>query len=206
MKRKPKKNAKRAQTLMPIPGLLDHFRERNICRVPGRFVYSVDENGHLQGTRRTEVSGIPLPADLEILCGREAKTVSQYMEWSLGSDAEQWSAREDLSLPIRVEHVLFFEEQIAEALETGFRLALLRYAEDLKAVPEAAAMLKKMKRGSKKGGAARRAKAEPTHKAIRKRFRELRKSVPKKTARYLRVGNEFGISDRHVARIVDGID
>jgi hypothetical protein len=128
------------------------------------------------------------------------------MEWSLGSDAEQWSAREDLSLPIRVEHVLFFEEQIVEALETGFRLALLRYAEDLKAVPEAAAMLKKMKRGSKKGGAARRAKAEPTHKAIRKRFRELRKSVPKKTARYLRVGNEFGISDRHVARIVDGID
>lgn len=114
--------------------------------------------------------------------------------------------KRDLTLDIQDEHVAFFENVISDALESGFFLALLRYADDLKQVPEAAALLDAKRRGSQKGAAARRQQAAPTHKAIRKRFRELRKTVAKKTARYLRVAEEFGMSDRHVARIVEGID
>lgn len=73
-------------------------------------------------------------------------------------------------------------------------------------MPEATAIRTALARGRKKGGAVNRRKAAPTHKAIRKRFRELRKTTPKKTVRYLRVAEEYGMSDRQVARIVDGID
>lgn len=95
---------------------------------------------------------------------------------------------------------------INTAMAQGFLLALLRYAEGLKAVPEATAMLDSLRRNSAKGAAARRKQAAPTHRAIQKRFRELRKTTPKKTARYLRVAGEFKMSDRQIARIVDGID
>lgn len=71
---------------------------------------------------------------------------------------------------------------------------------------EAGPILEQIQRAAKKGGAARKAKVAPTHKAIQRRFRQLRKESPKKTVRYLRVAEEFGMSDRNVARIVEGID
>jgi hypothetical protein len=101
---------------------------------------------------------------------------------------------------------LILHAAISTAMAQGFFLALVRYADELKHVPEAAAMIQQRQAAAKKGGEGRRKKAAPNHKAIQKRFRELRKTVPKKTARYLRVADEFGMSDRHVARIVDGID
>ncbi len=73
-------------------------------------------------------------------------------------------------------------------------------------MPENAAIRTALARGRKKGAAVVRQKAAPTHKAIRKRFKELRKTTPKKTVRYLRVAEEYGMSERQVARIVDGID
>ena len=99
-----------------------------------------------------------------------------------------------------------FVQVLAGSYARGFYLAVLRYRDDLKHVPEAAALLEKKRFAAKKGGDARRKQAEPNHKAIRKRFRELRKTVPKKTARYVRVAGEFEMSDRQIARIVDGID
>lgn len=102
--------------------------------------------------------------------------------------------------------LMILHAAINTAMAQGFFLALLRYADDLKNVPEAAAMLEKRREIARKNGRARTRKAEPKHKAIRKRFRELRKTIPKKTARYLKVGNEFGMSDRQVFRIVEGID
>ncbi len=99
-----------------------------------------------------------------------------------------------------------FVEVLESSYSRGFYLALLRYRNELKDVPEAAAMLESLRRNSAKGAAARRKQAAPTHLAIRKRFRELRKTTPKKTVRYLRVAEEFEMSDRQVARIVDGID
>ena len=71
---------------------------------------------------------------------------------------------------------------------------------------EAGPVLERLRHNAPKGGAARRKKVAPTHKAIQKRFRELRKSIPKKTVRYLRIAGEYEMSDRHVARIVEGID
>lgn len=102
--------------------------------------------------------------------------------------------------------LMILHAAINTAMAQGFFLALVRYADDLKNVPEAVAMLEKRREIARNNGRARSKKAEPKHKAIRARFRELRKSIPKKTARYLKVGNEFGMSDRQVFRIVDGID
>lgn len=198
-----------SQRLFPIEGLIEYFRERDIRSLPGRFVLRVDQNGNLRTERRSDIEGVPIPKDLELICGAEARDEARLMEHVLTIDAEGWSVHEDLSLPIRYQHVLYFESVVADALETGFRLALRRYAEDLKHVPEAAALLEKeqtRKETARRNGKVRAEKAAPTHKAIRKRFRELRKTIPKKTVRYLRVAKEFGKSDRQIARIVDGID
>lgn len=102
--------------------------------------------------------------------------------------------------------LMILHAAVNTAMAQGFFLALVRYADDLKNVPEAVAMLEKRREIARSNGKARSKKAEPKHKAIRARFRELRKTIPKKTARYLKVGNEFGMSDRQVFRIVDGID
>lgn len=206
MKRKPFKDTGSAQRLFLIPGLIEDFKERGVESLPGRYVMSIDANGNLRGQRRTNVDGIPIPPDLSLVCWRHARDKAESMEKVFRHDARTWSPHEDLSLPIKDEHVGYFAFAICDALEAGFRLALLRYAEDLKHVPEAAAMLEQRQKAAEKGGEGRRRKAEKKHKAIRKRFRELRKTVAKKTARYVRVAGEFGMSDRHIARIVDGID
>jgi hypothetical protein len=104
-----------------------------------------------------------------------------------------------------------------ERLETFFRLQsevaviwekMVASAgpENRERIEQALRRLEDFERGSRKGGDARRKQAEPNHKAIRKRFRELRKTVTKKTVRYVRVASEFEMSDRQIARIVDGID
>jgi hypothetical protein len=159
------------------------------------------------------IPGIPLPADLENALGffsrEETKSLVIGLENppaipvdSLLEEYEHAYAPVELQNP----HVAEIQYSIKRALRTGFNLALLRYADELKHVPEAVALLEAKRRGAQKGGEARRKKAAPNHKAIQKRFRELRKTVPKKTARYLRVAEEFGMSDRQVQRIVDGID
>jgi hypothetical protein len=71
--------------------------------------------------------------------------------------------------------------QMQGAMRQGFYLAVLHYADELKANREAAALLAKLARGRKKGGAANHEKAKPGRDAIRKRFRELRKSGFTKT-------------------------
>ena len=92
------------------------------------------------------------------------------------------------------------------AVSAGISIALEWVEEDLRVAGVAGPILEKIQRAAKKGGAARKAKVAPTHKAIQRRFRQLRKESPKKTVRYLRVAEEFGMSDRNVARIVEGID
>ncbi len=147
----------------------------------------------------------------------EQVTLGRWLEFPMPAEVQDAIQRLAEFISKRASHSHFGDSPTAEQLQSlrvaleisyrrGFYLALLRYENDLKIVPEAAAMLEGLRQAARKGGAARRAKAEPTHKAIRKRFRELRKTTPKKTVRYLRVAEEFGISDRHVARIVDGID
>ena len=98
------------------------------------------------------------------------------------------------------------QDAIQSTFRAGFYIAVMRYSDQLKHVPEAVAVVNQRLTAAHKGGAGRRKKAEPLHKAVRKRFREMRKTTPKKTVRYLRVAEEFKMSDRHIARIVEGID
>jgi hypothetical protein len=156
-----------------------------------------------QGARKD----IPLPTDLSDRCYELAYFVAnRTCAW--------YFARHEKGEELSEEHMALwnaaqyapFQHALAISYHRGFRLALLRYADELKKSAEAAPILERLQRAAKKGGDARRAQAQPAHRAIRKRFKELRKTNPKKTARYLRVAEEFGISDRQVARIVDGLD
>lgn len=101
---------------------------------------------------------------------------------------------------------LIISDEIRSALLAGFYFAVLRYADELRQVPEVKEFIEKRINAAHKGGEAKRTRAEPRHKQIRKRFRELRKTSPKKGVRYLRLASEFDLSDRQIARIVAGID
>jgi hypothetical protein len=201
-RKSPSKDSRCSQQLLPVPGLIEHFRERDIRSLPSKVILSVNENGNLVSRPVSEVCGVPLPPDLGKVCGRHASEEAQHMEISL---SEHFIiAGRDMTLDIQDEHVAYFEKVILDAVESGFFLALLRYADELKKVPEAAAILEAKRRGSLKGAAARRKQAAPNHKAIRRRFKELAKTIPKATARYLRIGKEFGMHEDSVARIIRG--
>lgn len=157
-------------------------------------VYDVEE--------RCPFQGIDVPDDVDDLFARDGGRI--YEAWRTMVD--QTRAVGDKA---ETEGLIETVRWIAlRAVETGFYLALMRYADDLKSSAEAGPILERLRKNAKKGGAARRKKAAPTHKAICKRFRELRKTVPKKTARYLRIAGEFGMSEGQIRRIISdaGID
>lgn len=164
---------------------------------PWRFFDYLPANDGSRYTTKKSVDGKPPPPP------------DEWEDADLG-DPKSWTKNPrggwDDFLDFSYAELMVLHAAINTAMAHGFYLALTRYADDLKNVPEAEALLKAKREGAKKGGAARRAAAAPTHKAIRKRFRELRKTSPKKTARYLRIAEEFEMSDRHVARIVEGLD
>jgi hypothetical protein len=87
----------------------------------------------------------------------------------------------------------------------GFYLALLRYADDLKAVPEAASMLKALGAGRKKGGKATQKKAAPKRMAVRRRYRELRKQGFKPKQARLVIHEDTGFSIRQIERDTKGL-
>ena len=175
MKHPRKKVAVHAQKVFPIPGLQDHYSERDNGDVPGRFVIGWTRKGNVLSRRRTDVKGVPVPKDLERICDRVAGYLADGMEHVLTVEAASWSVHEELSLPITTDHVRYFRSEIAAAMETGFLIAVQRYADDLKRVPEIKTIRAALERGRKKGAATNRKNAEPQRLAIRKRFRELRR-------------------------------
>lgn len=100
-------------------------------------------------------------------------------------------------------------ERLVSVLEgsysRGFYLALLRYADDLKAVPEAAAILKRLNKGPKKGGEATRKKASAKRMDVRRRFRELRKAGFKPTHARRVIHEDTGFSTRQIERDTKGL-
>ena len=94
---------------------------------------------------------------------------------------------------------------INTAMAHGFFLALVRYAEDLKSVPEAAAICAALERGRRKGADTVHKKAAPKKMAIRKRFRELRKSGFTKTDARRLLEQETKISFRQIERDTAGL-
>lgn len=134
------------------------------------------------------------------------------------STEEMWEAFESLAkyLAERGEQYLFpqgataeqrkrLADVLARSYARGFYLALVRYADDLKAVPEAAAIRAALERGRKKGAAVVRQKAAPKKTAIRKRFRELRKSGFTKTDARKVLEQETGFSFRQIERDTKGL-
>lgn len=229
-----RKSAKR-KTTKKKPGLTakplgEHFKETPI--IPsvddGAIRFTSDGEWVWESKPTTEIEGVPLPPDLELAVGHYAEHVFGDCRDTLCfpplEDVTDEEGPEDPDGMPRARRLRpspppgwkaadltpdgwrAIGEAIKEAFRSGFYLALLRYADDLKTSAEALPLIEGWREAARKGGAARREQAAPTHKAIRKRFRELRKTTPKKTVRYLRVAEEFQISERHVARIVDGID
>ena len=167
----------------------------------------------VKGTTYSPIDGVPLPPDLEnalrFFAREETKPLAEQLTSppvvnfgdSLHEDYEQAFSPIDL----KDEHVAEIQASIKRALRIGFNLALLRYADELKHVPEVAALIAKEQaraETARRNGKVRAKKAAPRHKAICKRFRELRKTVPKATARYLRIAREFNMDEGSVGRIV----
>lgn len=222
MKRKPskRKTAKKkpAMSAKPLRELGGELLKRLPSRPDLGMVFWFGEGPQPPRKPRTEIAGAPLPPDLEpavrYYAGNMFDSVEQDLtrppwEWGPGTDGEEES-EEDYPgwkrADILPEGWYRIRQTLEDCFRQGFYLALLRYADDLKTSAEAEPLIEGLRQAARKGGAARRAQAAPIHKAIRKRFRELRKTTPKKTVRYLRVAEEFEMSDRQVARIVDGID
>lgn len=98
-----------------------------------------------------------------------------------------------------------FVDVLHASYSRGFYLALLRYADDLKAVPEAAAILKAMRSGPSKAGEVIRKKAAPKRMDVRRRFRELRKSGFNKTEARRIIHQDTGFSIRQIERDTAGL-
>lgn len=204
MKPRGKKKPKNAQKTLPMPGLKECISLRDPDRIPRPVRQTWTEWG-VVSSKRTDINGVPIPKDLTLFCEREAEGSAMYIEHIFGFEAQSWSLEEDLSLHLASEHIRVLQSELAWAMETGFLLALQRYADDLKSVPEAAAIRAALERGRKKGAATVRRNAAPKKMAIRKRFRELRKSGFTKTDARRLIEQETGISFRQIERDTAGL-
>jgi len=164
--------------------------------------------------RRTEVNGVTLPPDLEQGLLYYSRKTTKDLVWRLRDglrdgwvERDEW-VEDEIYPPLCMDqgHVDEIFDRVRDSMREMFYLAVLHYADDLKKSEEATPFLETLRNASRKGGEARHAKAQPVHKAICKRFRELRKTVPKKTARYLRIHRETGLSERQIMRIVKELD
>jgi len=123
-----------------------------------------------------------------------------------GSDLSEPDGWRGKNLDLNERQWFAVEVAMRDAMREGFYLALLRYAEELKQVPEVAAMLERRRQTNRKNAKVKSKSVEPIHKAIRKRFRELRKTVKKAGACYARLAKEYGYSDRTIQRIINPKD
>ena len=118
------------------------------------------------------------------------------------SEPEGWNGN---TLALTERQLFAVGVAMRDAMREGFYLALRRYAEDLKSVPEAAAICAALERGRKKGASTVHKKAAPKKIALRKRFRELRKSGFTKTDARRVLEQETGISFRQIERDTAGL-
>ena len=132
--------------------------------------------GESFGVERPAVGGIELPENLSEVAMKIAINDAVILN-------DDWEFVPPKMLTGNLE---WLHEKIANAVKKGFALALLRYADELKSNPEAAAMLAAARANSKKGIAAIKRKSEPKKREARRLDRELRKNV-KFHKKYLRV-------------------
>ena len=144
------------------------------------------------------ISGVVLPGNLvEVAtdCGNETgKFYSELVAHDLVGPGKYFADEVD-----------FISKSNRSSLEKGFVLAILRYADELKSNPEAAAMLAARKKGLTKATAKRKQKNEPARKAIRKQFRELRKDNWAKGKALEELMKTTGKSNRQLQRDTKGL-
>jgi hypothetical protein len=152
-------------------------------------------DGQWKPVPKSEIAGIPLPANLdeiaESIARKEAEWFCLFLTWS----------KTPTQLP--ASDVQLLVKTLADAVREGFVLALLRYAEDLKHVPNARAILEANRNNSAKGGAARRKQAEPRRQKARRLDRELRKTIKKKYLRVRRIAGEMRCSEKTIERYLE---
>lgn len=187
MKRKAKPSRRPSRTVqLAFPNLKPAVSDKVID--PTAFV------AEAANMRRPAV--VPLGDSIELEIRRLGSEVTDLFLWdSRASDRATTTQR-----------IAATEAFFQKAVHLGFVAALQHFRKELASTPKGVRVLEALRANSAKGAAVRRKQAEPAHREIRKRFRALRKTTPKKTVRYLRVAEEFGMSDRHVARVVEGID
>lgn len=158
------------------------------------------------------VPGVPLPPDLEEACrffaSEETRVLVEYLSNPPALRVDQFLEEYELAFePVDLEDQTVWEVQsaIKRALRIGFNLALLRYADELKRVPEAVRMTAGLQRGRKIAAEVRRKQAAPQRTKHRKRFRELRKSGFSKTQAREVIHQETGISVRQLERDTKGL-
>ncbi len=164
---------------------------------PWRFFdYLPADNGSRYAARKQRAGEAPLPIE----------------EWEYADlgDPESWTKDErgswDDFLDFSSAELMVLHAAINTAIAHGFYLALTRYADDLKHVPEARAMIDAHRQISKKGGDARRKEAEPRRQQARRLDRELRKEgglMKKKTHRVERIAREMKRDTRTIERYLD---
>lgn len=166
----------------------------------------------LVGSGIAPTHDIPLPPDLEnalrFFSREESNVLVSHLREPPFIPVDQSGEEYEMSFePVSLEkvHAAEIQYSIKRAIRIGFNLALLRYADDLKNVPEAAMFRSALERGRKKGGAATKKKSEPDRKAARKRFRELRKSGFSKTAARKVLEQDTGFSMRTIERYTSGL-
>jgi hypothetical protein len=186
-----KRKAAKRKTAKVLPSLPAKPLEYD----PNKFFYATHDdirpaNGRWKPVQKSEIAGISLPANLDAiaeLIGRE------HAEWYRESHPFPAIALPDHQAD-------FLCKEIASAVRQGFVLAVLRYADDLKHVPEALAMLEANRRNSARGGVARSKQADPRRREARRLDRELRKTVKKKYLRVQRIATEMRCSEKTVER------
>ena len=180
-KRKPASKAKKksptlkAKTLRSLGGAVLKSLPPNQWEQNGNW------SQHKGLVRLTSVGGYPLPPDLE-------DAIIYYVDNKLprlNHDIDQEPLHDDYdvweSSSISETGWCFIRQSLQDCFRQGFFLALLQYGDELKSNPEAAAMLAAMGKGREKAAELKRKKAEPERDAIRRQFRELRKSGFTKT-------------------------
>jgi hypothetical protein len=195
-----KKKAARRKTASAAPHVdsLPPYDPDKLYRLMYERVQSRDDSAkdRYMLTPRTTIAGVPLPVNLDEIAE------------SIGRDeVEFWKAWMDmLRITVPAEEIGHVQGFVADAVRKGFVLALLRYADELKHVPEARAMIDAHRQISKKGGDARRKEAEPRRQQARRLDRELRKEgglMKKKTHRVERIAREMKRDTRTIERYLD---
>ncbi len=204
MKRKPNRKGKKCPPALAAKVIRES--EAGMPRIPSGFILTVTDDG-LTPRVRKEIAGIPLPIDLEPAVRWYAEREFELLEsaltrppWTYAANDSEENYPDWREADIDSGGWSQIRTVLRDCIRQGFYLALLRYADELKHVPEAAAMLEANRKNAKKGGAARRKQAEPRRQQARRLDRELRKTVKKKYLRVQRIAAEMKVDTRTVER------